>query len=937
MCGVVSIIYGDENKKIGNEACNLLKRLEYRGYDSTGAAFIDKNREIYLRKKVGAPSKVIFDLNIDKFSGKIFIGQVRWATFGAVTDSNSQPHIVNCFRKLGGAHNGNISNTDSLKEFLINSGHKVISDNDGEILVHLIEHFYDLNLKNYFEIENTSNLLNNLNSHYKNYWEFVSCNCNKNLKNLDFQKILFFIDAIRKAQKKINGSYAASIADPDIDGVFAIKAGSSLYAGIGKDEEGEFIVVSSDLTSVLTKTKFLIPLKEGEAIFFTENDYFIFNINENFYIHKPESKRSKLNIQDTALSPRYHFYMEQEIFSSISNIDEVLLYYFIDTDELKIFDYFEENRKSIIEIFSKIINLNNIKKEEDLKNEAQKIFDSKLFDEHYQKYKNLMNKTVIREFLSEEKILLSDILKLRSDYEEKLNFVDKIILWKKKRKIIMFFNYLIYLLLKTYIHKGKIFAVASGTSYHAALTGSYFFNNLTKIPIIALNPGSFRSQFMNCLNENDILILISQSGETKDLVDVVQDVKKNNPKTKIISFVNNENSRIPQELSDFYLPILCGPEIAVAATKSFISQILLFYIISFKIGKIFEGKCEDFLLKKDYNNNQNIKDKNLKTIKDKDDYNKYKEKIVEELLDNNLYKYIEEINLKYNSELKENLIKIKKFISDSLYKTDKDLTEVALKLFLKPSIHILGTSLIGIAKEGALKIREVVLNHTEGYDSAEFKHGPNTILGKNTIFSIGDLGELYNNILNFLKNSVEKIDIENENLSKIRIIEFIKRLLKKGLEEDINFIENFNEEKSNDFEKLFYIYQKEFNIERYFSNYPLIFICSQDERDKRITISQIHTHKIRGADIILIAEKDDELKKAVINPPINAKDYYGKYIEVPEIGDKNLFVFAVSVLLQNLALKMSVMKMKYLNSLHIDNHGVHPDAPKNVSKSITVD
>jgi len=137
----------------------------------------------------------------------------------------------------------------------------------------------------------------------------------------------------------------------------------------------------------LTKTKFLIPLKEGEAIFFTENDYFIFNINENFYIHKPESKRSKLNIQDTALSPRYHFYMEQEIFSSISNIDEVLLYYFIDTDELKIFDYFEENRKSIIEIFSKIINLNNIKKEEDLKNEAQKIFDSKLFDEHYQKYK----------------------------------------------------------------------------------------------------------------------------------------------------------------------------------------------------------------------------------------------------------------------------------------------------------------------------------------------------------------------------------------------------------------------------------------------------------------------------------------------------------------------------------------------------------------------
>ena len=47
-----------------------------------------------------------------------------------------------------------------------------------------------------------------------------------------------------------------------------------------------------------------------------------------------------------------------------------------------------------------------------------------------------------------------------------------------------------------------------------------------------------------------------------------------------------------------------------------------------------------------------------------------------------------------------------------------------------------------LAKEGALKIREVVLNHTEGYDSAEFKHGPNTILGKNTSFSLSDLERL---------------------------------------------------------------------------------------------------------------------------------------------------------------------------------------------------
>ena len=72
-----------------------------------------------------------------------------------------------------------------------------------------------------------------------------------------------------------------------------------------------------------------------------------------------------------------------------------------------------------------------------------------------------------------------------------------------------------------------------------------------------------------------------------------------------------------------------------------------------------------------------------------------------------------------------------------------------LKFFLKPSIHILGTSLIGLAREGALKIREVVLNHAEGYDAAEFKHGPNTILGKNTLYSFTDLENVLADMADF--------------------------------------------------------------------------------------------------------------------------------------------------------------------------------------------
>ena len=119
MCGVVSIVYENDNKNLGNEATFLLKKLEYRGYDSTGASFFRKNGDIILMKKVGAPSVVTEELEIGKRSGTKFIGQVRWATYGAVTDENAQPHEVKCKAHLVGAHNGNISNTDKLKILLL--------------------------------------------------------------------------------------------------------------------------------------------------------------------------------------------------------------------------------------------------------------------------------------------------------------------------------------------------------------------------------------------------------------------------------------------------------------------------------------------------------------------------------------------------------------------------------------------------------------------------------------------------------------------------------------------------------------------------------------------------------------------------------------------------------------------------------------------------
>ncbi|HBE46101.1 MAG TPA: glutamine--fructose-6-phosphate aminotransferase, partial [Spirochaetaceae bacterium] len=324
-------------------------------------------------------------------------------------------------------------------------------------------------------------------------------------------------------------------------------------------------------------------------------------------------------------------------------------------------------------------------------------------------------------------------------------------------------------------------------------------------PVYPCNPGIFRSMYFNCLSSNDLIIGISQSGETKDLVDIFQDVKKASPSVRLVSIVNNENSRIPQELSDFYLPLLCGPEIAVAATKSFTSQIAILYLIaaSFSMPE---------------------------------------------------------------QRIRDNLLKAKDLMTETIETRMGDIETVAAHLFAAPSIHILGTGLIGLAREGALKIREVVLNHTEGYDAAEFKHGPNTILGRNTILSLADIEKLV---------GTEPI---------------------RGIGNEL-------------FEKLT-------------NNYPLVFICPPEERDRRITISQIHTHKIRGADIVLIAEPQQELALAVEGKPMGAESYWSKYIPLPPSGDPCLFVFSATIVLQYLAYRMSVRKMEWLDSLGIQNHGV---------------
>ena len=215
------------------------------------------------------------------------------------------------------------------------------------------------------------------------------------------------------------------------------------------------------------------------------------------------------------------------------------------------------------------------------------------------------------------------------------------------------------------ISKAKnLYITGSGTSYNAARITKYLFSKYAKLkiePIISselpFSPDS--------IEENSTLIAISQSGESADVLEAVKIAKESN--SKILSIVNHLNSSLSQE-SDAVINLNCGPEIGVAATKSFTSQLAILY----KITNLICNQCMNLDWKK---------------------------------ISNGISKVLED-----NSKIKE-LAKYLKEVSD---------------------IYILGRGIhFPIAKEAALKLKELTYIHAEGIPGGELKHGPLALMDSN--------------------------------------------------------------------------------------------------------------------------------------------------------------------------------------------------------------
>ena len=223
------------------------------------------------------------------------------------------------------------------------------------------------------------------------------------------------------------------------------------------------------------------------------------------------------------------------------------------------------------------------------------------------------------------------------------------------------------------INAKRIVIVGCGTSWHAGLVGEYLIEEFARIPVEVEYGSEFR--YRNpILTEDDIVIAISQSGETADTLEAIKMAKAHN--ATVLGICNVVGSSIPRE-TDAGVYTHAGVEIGVASTKAFTAQVtvptMIAFLLGHRRGKISE---EDYAIL--INELHNVPQK-IKTILTKNDY----------------------------------------------------LLELAKKLqFSKNSLYLGRGILFPVALEGALKLKEISYIHAEGYPAAEMKHGPIALIDK---------------------------------------------------------------------------------------------------------------------------------------------------------------------------------------------------------------
>ena len=267
MCGLVGSI-GYRNAQ--DVILRGLGRLEYRGYDSAGAAILS-GKKVKIIKKQGKLKILAAELSDNPIAGTIGIGHTRWATHGVPSDANAHPHS-DCAGKIAVVHNGIIENYLDLKRELKKSGHRFISETDTEVIPHLIEKFYKGNLE----------------------------------------------EAVRNAVKMLKGSYAIAVIHEDEPSkVVGARCDSPLIVGVGKDEN----FLASDVPAILDYTHNVIYLDNHDIVVITKDGVTVKDMSGRIIRKKPSLINWDIS---QAEKSGYKHFMLKEIFEQGDVIEKII-------------------------------------------------------------------------------------------------------------------------------------------------------------------------------------------------------------------------------------------------------------------------------------------------------------------------------------------------------------------------------------------------------------------------------------------------------------------------------------------------------------------------------------------------------------------------------------------------------------------------------------
>lgn len=514
MCGIVGYA---GSRQAAPVLLDGLAKLEYRGYDSAGVC-VHNDQGLSAVKAKGRLS-VLSD-RIDggnALPGHVGIGHTRWATHGAPSDVNSHPHL-SWTEKIAVVHNGIIENEARLRQKLLKRGATFYSETDTEVVANLVGYYYE--------------------------------------------KTGSFVESVREAVLRLEGSFALGILCMDEPGkIIAVKKDSPLIFGFGDGEN----FVASDVPAILKYTQTVVYMEDGDMAIFDANSVTFMDAAGDTVEKKRETITWELSAAERG---GYDHFMIKEIFEQPRALRDTI-------------------------------------------------------------NPRIKNGQVVLEGID-----------LSAEYLKSLK---------------------------------KIYLVACGSAYYVSVLAKYIIEKHCRIPTEAM----MASEFRYCdpvVGEDTLVIVISQSGETADTLAALREAKRRGAHT--VAIVNVVGSAIAKA-ADQVIYTWAGPEIAVATTKAFSTQLSVAYLLTLQMAKT------------------------LGTISDED-----------------------------YAAVVAGLETLASDVERTLSKEQVERSQYyASRFCANHDAFFIGRNVdSGICMEGSLKLKEIAYLHSEAYPAGELKHGPISLI-----------------------------------------------------------------------------------------------------------------------------------------------------------------------------------------------------------------